>query len=956
MSWNPDKYVVCDFETSGSKPEYALQPWRVAQGKAWATSFVSLKIINEKPVYGGGLLDTEDDPHDFDRTRRMLQDFLLNALEESRTIVGWNIAFDISWFMAYGLEDLALKATYMDGMLLWKHWGIEPEYETNRAHRQSFSLKEFVPQYLPEYGGYEEDIDYHDRSVEARKRLHTYNKQDNLFTYIGTKHFYELLEPQQRKAAKIEACILPLIAYSNLRGLPVDTFTSHDLAGKLVTDAETELDKLQWAGVTEKIVRSPIQLAKLMYDEWKLPVLKENKSKITGNTTRSTDKEVLFELSFIDPRAKMLRQYREALNNKTKFADALIKAAAYNEDDRAHPLAVPFGTYCVTGDVEVMTWDGWVRLDKWQGGDIVQVRPDLTMEFLPATCFVGPTTNEWVRLKQQSFDCLFTPGHTIPYLSQKTFQWRTQKAGELSNEAKYLPTGGRLALNGTYTPDQMRLFAAVQADGYSTEKYLKFTLKKARKITRLTELLTALGIQHRTYVCDAYPDRTEVVVAKSYRPEWCGHDKKVFGPWILNTSPDGLEAFLAETEFWDGSSHPDGGFKFCSSIKENVEWVVTVAALVGRKAAIHATDRHGMTECHISSPHVRAMRAITPRYRSTVSESHRTYCAATQTGFWLARSKGHIFVTGNTGRLTYASTQKGRGPGARPGTEKDVKLQIGFALHQMKGVRTKDDVYFRGQIVAPEGYTLMEFDAAGQEYRWMAIQSNDPTMLQLCLPGEDPHSFMGSRIGHVDYHELMRLKEIDATMKALRKGGKVANLALQFRTYPKRLRATARVDYGMDMELPEAEMIWLTYQRTYRLVPQYWQKSISKVKRLGYAETLGGRRVQVTGDWSGRDSWSMESTSINFPIQGTGACQKCLALACIADYLPSVGAYFGWDLHDGVYVFAPSSKVQQVGRDIKHILDNLPYERAWGFSPPIPLPWDAKAGPSWGTLKEIKFD
>ena len=186
--------------------------------------------------------------------------------------------------------------------------------------------------------------------------------------------------------------------------------------------------------------------------------------------------------------------------------------------------------------------------------------------------------------------------------------------------------------------------------------------------------------------------------------------------------------------------------------------------------------------------------------------------------------------------------------------------------------------------------------------------------------------------------------------------GLIVHNSLQFRTYPKRLRTTARVDYGMNMELPEAEMIWATYQRTYKGVPVYWQKSISKVRRLGYAETLGGRRVQVTGNWNGGDAWKMESTAINFPIQGTGACQKCLAIACVADYLPTVSGYFGWDLHDGLFFFIPDRYAMKAAVDIKRILDTLPYEKAWGFNPPIPLPFDVKMGPSWGALPEVKFE
>lgn len=936
------KHVVFDFETSGVNPDYALQPWRIPSGDAWATSLVSLRHIEGKNTFGGGLAPSKH------QMKEMLEDAIHNKL----TLLGWNTQFDVQILMAYGLVDLAMQCKFLDGMLLWRHLTIEPEYDMDRSKKQSYSLKTWVREAMPQYGGYENEVDYHDPSPEMRAKLHKYNKQDNVFTLIASTSFYEALEPQQLRAAQIEAKCIPLVAHANLKGLLVDTLSVRDLRNRLIKDAEVELENLAPHGVTETIIRSPMQLAKLLYDVWELPVLKENKSKKTGNTTRSTDKEVLHELAFIDPRASSLKRYREALNNATKFCQALLDSIDYNGDHCTHPQALIFGTYCVTGDVEVMTREGWVRLDQWTGGEIVQVKPDLTMEFLPATRFIGPITDEWVRLKQQSFDCLFTPGHTVPYLAQKTFQWRTQKAGELSGEVKYIPTAGKLTLTGQYTPDQMRLFVAIQADGYSVDKHLKFTLKKKRKVIKLIDLLTVLDIQHHVYIRGAYPDRIEVTVAKSYRPDWCGHDKKFFGPWILNTSPEGLEAFLTETEFWDGSAHADGGFTYGSNIKENVEWVVTVASLVGRKAAIHATNKHGMVVCHISPPHIRATRAITPRYRSIVTEAHRAYCATTETGFWLARSNGHIFVTGNTSRLTYSSKQSAMIVSAKTGNPVKGLLPIGFAIHQMKGIRKAGDEAFRGAIVAPPNHVVMEFDAAGQEFRWMAIQSNDQVMLQLCLPGEDPHSFMGSRVIHCDYHDMIRLKETDKVMKAGRKAGKVANLALQFRTSPPRLMTTARVDYDMPMELPEAKLIHHTYVNTYKGVPVYWYKSIGKTRRLGYAETMAGRRVQVKGDWKGKMAWAMESTAINYPIQGTGGDQKYLALACLRNYIHTHGIHFVWDLHDGLYFFVPLDKVQRAAVDMKYILDNLPYKDAWNFTPPIPLTWDCKVGPSWGALKD----
>lgn len=74
---------------------------------------------------------------------------------------------------------------------------------------------------------------------------------------------------------------------------------------------------------------------------------------------------------------------------------------------------------------------------------------------------------------------------------------------------------------------------------------------------------------------------------------------------------------------------------------------------------------------------------------------------------------------------------------------------IGFALHQ-----EKRDPLVRKVIASPPGYTLLEFDFAGQKYRWMAVMSGHETMLSMCQPGEDGHAFMGANIGAMEYKEL----------------------------------------------------------------------------------------------------------------------------------------------------------------------------------------------------------
>lgn len=282
-----------------------------------------------------------------------------------------------------------------------------------------------------------------------------------------------------------------------------------------------------------------------------------------------------------------------------------------------------------------------------------------------------------------------------------------------------------------------------------------------------------------------------------------------------------------------------------------------------------------------------------------------------------------------------------------------AELQIGFALHQEK--RGKE---FREKIIAPVGHTVVEFDAAGQEFRWMAEESGDEVMKQLCMPGEDAHSYMGSRIDPKwDYRDLIKaVKDGNKEAIHLRLNGKVGNLSLQYRTSASRFCSSARVDYNVDMTLRQAAHIHGVYPKTYKGMPLYWENQIEKTKRLGYVENLAGRRVAVKGDWSrySKMRWSMESTAINFPIQAVGADQKYLALACVKNIISEFDTKFFMDLHDGLYWLTPDAKVQPFIIRTKKILDGLPYTRAWGYTPSIPLPWDASFGPSWGTLKSWK--
>jgi DNA polymerase I-like protein with 3'-5' exonuclease and polymerase domains len=289
-----------------------------------------------------------------------------------------------------------------------------------------------------------------------------------------------------------------------------------------------------------------------------------------------------------------------------------------------------------------------------------------------------------------------------------------------------------------------------------------------------------------------------------------------------------------------------------------------------------------------------------------------------------------------TGRYTYGS--------------KSGKNLISMALHQ---IPRGPDV--RRMVEAPEGKMLVEFDASGQEARLLAEIGDVYTMLDVFQGGKKIHAVMGASIAGIPYEEFMRRykagEESYAGPEGLYYCGKFCNLSMQYRVGAAKHRVMARVQYGLQKDMTTINRWRSLYHSTYPEVKSYWQRSINLARTRGYAETLAGRRYYIS-KWDEDSRWSSESSAINFPIQGSGADMKNLAITQLAKHFPQFE--FVFDVHDGIFVWAEKSK--QGMQDVlaaREMLNNMDYEAAWGWKPRIPLSWDASVGVTWGEMKEI---
>jgi DNA polymerase I-like protein with 3'-5' exonuclease and polymerase domains len=301
---------------------------------------------------------------------------------------------------------------------------------------------------------------------------------------------------------------------------------------------------------------------------------------------------------------------------------------------------------------------------------------------------------------------------------------------------------------------------------------------------------------------------------------------------------------------------------------------------------------------------------------------------------------GHIYGVPNlfgtyTGRMTYSN-------------ETVDGYKVSIALHQLP--RKAKEV--RELLEAEEGQYVLEFDASGQESRLMAIRSRDESMVQVFQHGLNFHSMTGAAIIGMGYEEFMTelAKSPTGYFVEQRQLGKLTNLSCNYRIGGRALANKAFVDYDTFMTEETGRFLVNTFGRQYRGVRRYWDEVIRSSRVLGYTEAFGGRRYKLKY-WD-EEQWATESSAINFPIQGGGASMKEIAIGEVERKFPEL--WFALDLHDANFDFTSvdnDKDAQELVKDVVSFLDKIDYSGYWGFTPPIPLTYEAAVGKSFKDTK-----
>lgn len=522
-----------------------------------------------------------------------------------------------------------------------------------------------------------------------------------------------------------------------------------------------------------------------------------------GLTVPSLNKKVIADLvaGLPDGKAKEFMNLRaEFSKSSTKKYEAIARSVCEDQHIRGcfqFTGAGRTGRWCLTGDHEVLTPTGWVRLDEWQGGPIAVWNTCGQYSFQPSRSLSFDYEGEMYKINSARCQQISTPDHSMPVVDPRGRVSKTALS-EVFGKRFAVSITGRRSVSVPTASDEIRILIMVQADGHYTESGdLRLKFRRERKIERCRALLRRAGI---LYVERNNTDgTTQFDVRRRDLPIYLrSFRSKEFGWWLLDENPS---IILEELELWDGTRAGPNSIQYSTCSRHNADVIQAVAVLAGCCASVKKRERgnDSWSEAYMVDIW------LTPGGKSEIRREKQTvvagysgkvYCAETPTGFFLVRREGKTWITGNSGRLVQLQNLPQNHMADLDSARQLVKSndEETFNILYTDVAKTLSEL-IRTSLVPEEGHRFIVADYSAIEARVVAWIAGEEWRLKVFEEGGDIYCASASQMFKVPV-------EKHGQNSHLRQKGKIAELALGYGGGVNALKA-----FGADKTMTEEEMV-----------------------------------------------------------------------------------------------------------------------------------------------------
>ena len=223
----------------------------------------------------------------------------------------------------------------------------------------------------------------------------------------------------------------------------------------------------------------------------------------------------------------------------------------------------------------------------------------------------------------------------------------------------------------------------------------------------------------------------------------------------------------------------------------------------------------------------------------------------------------------------------------------------------------------------------MAADYSQIELRLIAELSNEETMLQSFLKGEDIHKSTASKVFKVD---------LDNVSDEMRSNAKVVNFGIIYGV------SAFGLSEQSTLNRKEASELIKVYFETYPNLKNYIDNQISFAQKNGYVQTILGRKRYLR-NINSRNSFIRghdERNAVNMPVQGSAADLIKLAMISIdkAFRANSLKSKMVLQVHDELVFDVHVSEKEIVKEMVKNTMEQI-------YTTKVPLKVDVGFGHNW---------
>ena len=339
--------------------------------------------------------------------------------------------------------------------------------------------------------------------------------------------------------------------------------------------------------------------------------------------------------------------------------------------DYLEPLVITEGE-CFPPDAEILTPNGWVRLDEYNNQQVMQYNADGSGSFVTPMAYIKhPYSGELYEVdKGGNYYTCTTPNHNMVYINKKGIPVK-RKISDMPNTIQgYIPRTLTYCGDGIrLSDDEIRLQVAFSADGcfnkskrYVTNNIhrIRFNFTKERKYIRLKQILNNLNIEYT----DTYnPNRVN--------PYYIGFEdtkhiltKEFNISWLHMMSLEQKQLFINELQYWDG--YNDGSrINYSSSNQHNIDFIQMLSHTTGYFATIQRTtckNKAMMNNPSLDPTKYCTVRIYKHKHYSTWQKANKyiakipyngmVYCVQVPSGMLLVRQHERVTIIGNCDALS----------------------------------------------------------------------------------------------------------------------------------------------------------------------------------------------------------------------------------------------------------------------------------------------------------------